>query len=100
MLEEILPYLDLVLIMSVNPGFGGQEYIPTSTGKIARLRRLLDERGLAHVHIQVDGGISQKNVVEIVQAGATNLVAGSAIFNTRQPVAETIDAMRAALGHI
>jgi ribulose-phosphate 3-epimerase len=97
-LEEILPYLDLVLIMSVNPGFGGQEYIPTSTGKIARLRRLLDERDLGHVHLQVDGGVSHKNVAEIVQAGVTNVVAGSAIFNDRQSVAETIDAMRVALG--
>jgi ribulose-phosphate 3-epimerase len=96
-LDEILPYLDLVLIMSVNPGFGGQEYIPTTTAKIARLRRLLDERGFGHVHVQVDGGISHNNVAEIVQAGATNLVAGSAIFNDRQPVAETIEAMRAAL---
>ncbi len=97
-LEEILPYLDLVLIMSVNPGFGGQEYIPTSNGKIARLRQLLEQHQLGHVHIQVDGGVSHKNVAEIVAAGATNLVAGSAIFNDRQTVAETIGELRAALG--
>src|SRR5947208_2945250 len=54
-LEEILPYLDLILIMSVNPGFGGQAYIPTTTDKIARLRRILDARGLGHIHVQVDG---------------------------------------------
>ncbi|HEX5689825.1 MAG TPA: ribulose-phosphate 3-epimerase [Roseiflexaceae bacterium] len=97
MLDEILPYLDLVLLMSVNPGFGGQEYIPTTTDKIARLRRMLDERGFGHVHVQVDGGVKAGNVAEIARAGATNIVAGSAIFNARQTVAEAVDAMRAAL---
>src|ERR1043165_7279943 len=80
-LEEILPYLDLVLLMSVNPGFGGQEHIPTPNDQLARLRHILDARGLSGVHIQVDGGVHQDNVAEIVSAGATNLVAGSAIFN-------------------
>jgi ribulose-phosphate 3-epimerase len=96
-LEEILPDLDLVLIMSVNPGFGGQEYIPATNDKLARLRRLLDERGLGHIHIQVDGGVHHDNVAQIVGAGATNLVAGSAIFNTKQPVAQAIQGMREAL---
>jgi ribulose-phosphate 3-epimerase len=96
-LGEILPYVDLALLMSVNPGFGGQEYIPTTTDKIARLRRMLDERGLGHVHIQVDGGVKAGNLAEIVGAGATNIVAGSAIFNARQTVAEAIGAMREAL---
>ena len=96
-LEEILPYVDLVLVMSVNPGFGGQEYIPTTTGKLRRLRRMLDERGLGHLHVQVDGGVKASNLAEIVHAGATNIVAGSAIFNDRQPVAEAISAMRIAL---
>jgi len=96
-LDEILPYVDLVLLMSVNPGFGGQEYIPTSTAKIARLRQILAERGLDHVAIQVDGGVSQRNVAEVAGAGATNIVAGSAVFNSRQTVAEAIDGMRAAL---
>lgn len=96
-LEEILPYVDLVLVMSVNPGFGGQEYIPTTTGKLARLRRALDERGLNHVHVQVDGGVKASNVAEIVRAGTTNVVAGSAIFNDRQTVAEAIRGMREAL---
>jgi ribulose-phosphate 3-epimerase len=95
-LEEILPYLDLVLVMSVNPGFGGQSYIPTSTDKVARLRALLDGRGLGHIHIQVDGGVSQANAAEIAQAGATNLVAGSAIFNQHQSVAEAVAGMRAS----
>jgi ribulose-phosphate 3-epimerase len=99
LLDEILPYVDLVLIMSVNPGFGGQAYIPTSTGKIARLRALLDERGFGHVHIQVDGGIKADNVQAVVEAGATNIVAGSAIFNKRQSVSETIKGFREALGY-
>ncbi len=96
-LEEILPYLDLVLLMSVNPGFGGQAYIPTTSDKLRRLRRLLAARGLDRIHVQVDGGVKADNLAEIVQAGATNIVAGSAIFNTRQPVAETIGGFREAL---
>ena len=96
-LEEILPDLDLVLVMSVNPGFGGQEYIPGSTGKIARLRRLLDSRGLDQVHLQVDGGIKAGNVASVVAAGVTNIVAGSAIFSRSQSVADAIQAMREAL---
>lgn len=96
-LDEILPYVDLVLLMSVNPGFGGQEYIPTVTDKVARLRQLLGERGLGHVALQVDGGVSQRNVAEVAGAGATNIVAGSAVFNSRQTVAEAIEGMRAAL---
>jgi ribulose-phosphate 3-epimerase len=64
-LEEILPYVDLILVMSVNPGFGGQSYIPTSTGKIARLRRMLDDRNLSHVELEVDGGIYPENAAEI-----------------------------------
>jgi ribulose-phosphate 3-epimerase len=97
MLDEILPYVDLVLVMSVNPGFGGQAYIPTTTGKLARLRRLLDERGLGHVHIQVDGGVNAGNLAEIVRAGATNIVAGSAVFNQHEPVATAIQRLREAL---
>ncbi|HWQ14638.1 MAG TPA: ribulose-phosphate 3-epimerase [Roseiflexaceae bacterium] len=96
-LEEILPFVDLALVMSVDPGFGGQEYIPTSTAKIARLRRTLDARGLPHVQVQVDGGISASNLATVVAAGATNIVAGSAVFNRRQPVAEAIQALRDAL---
>jgi ribulose-phosphate 3-epimerase len=96
-IEEILSYVDLALIMGVNPGFGGQEYIPTMTDKIARLRRLLDERGRGHVQIQVDGGVKAGNVAGIVGAGVTNIVAGSAIYNRRQTVAEAIGALREAL---
>ncbi len=94
-IEEILPYLDMVLIMSVNPGFGGQSYIETMTDKIRRLRGLIDEAGL-EIEIQVDGGIKLDNVREVVQAGATVIVAGSAIFNTPD-VAETVAKFRNAI---
>ena len=97
MLEEILPYVDQVLVMSVNPGFSGQSYIPTSTDKIARLRQMLAMRGLQNVDIEVDGGVKPVNAAEIVAAGADILVAGSAIFNDRASVAENIAAFRRAL---
>ena len=96
-LEEILPEVDLLLVMSVNPGFGGQSYIPNSTQKLAKLRRMLDERGLTHVEIEVDGGISVKNAAEVAQVGATILVAGSAIFNDHGSIAENINALRLAI---
>ncbi len=93
-LEEILPQVDLVLIMSVNPGFGGQSYIPASTDKIARLRRTLDEQGLTHVELEVDGGIKAHNAAEIAAAGATVLVVGSAVFNQEGSIADNIAALR------
>jgi ribulose-phosphate 3-epimerase len=96
-LEEILPEVDLILVMSVNPGFGGQSYIPTSTQKLVKLRQMLDERGLTHVEIEVDGGISLQNAAEVTGAGATILVAGSAIFNDRGSIAENINALRYAI---
>ncbi|MAT99412.1 MAG: ribulose-phosphate 3-epimerase [Anaerolineaceae bacterium] len=91
--EEILPDVDLILIMSVNPGFGGQSYIPQSTGKIRRLRQILNERG-SNAWLEVDGGISAKNAAEIVAGGATALVAGSAIFRGEKPVADNITEMK------
>lgn len=96
-LDEILPYVDLVLIMSVNPGFGGQGYIPTSTDKVARLRRMLDERGLGHLHIQVDGGVKASNIAKIAAAGATCLIVGSGLYNNQASVADSYAALRAAL---
>jgi ribulose-phosphate 3-epimerase len=93
-LQEILPDVDLVLIMSVNPGFGGQSYIPGITDKIARLRRMLDERKLTEVELEVDGGIKSHNVAEVVTAGASVLVIGSAIFNHQASVANNIAALR------
>ena len=93
-IEEILPYVDLVLVMSVNPGFGGQRYIPTSTGKVAALRQSLEERGLWGVEIEVDGGISPVTAREVVEAGATALVAGAAVFNAEGSVAQNIAALK------
>lgn len=78
-LEEILPFVDLVLVMSVNPGFGGQSYIPTSTAKIRRLRGMLDAIH-SPAELEVDGGISAATAGEVVKAGATVLVAGSSVF--------------------
>lgn len=95
-LEEILPDVDLVLIMSVNPGFGGQSYIPGSTDKIRRLRRMLDEIGSA-ADLEVDGGIKVQNVAEIVAAGANVLVAGSAIFGGTKTISENIADFRRVL---
>ena len=96
-LSEILPYVDLVLVMSVNPGFGGQSYIPTSTAKVAAIRRMLDERGLAEVELEVDGGITPETAGAVVSAGATALVAGSAVYNARATVAENVARLRAAI---
>ena len=95
-LSEILPYVDMVLVMSVNPGFGGQTFIPTSTSKIAGLRRELDERGLWPIELEVDGGISAQTAGDVVAAGATVLVAGAAVFNKSGSVAENIRSLRAA----
>lgn len=95
-LEEILSEVDLALVMSVNPGFGGQSYIPSSTAKIARLRAMLDEIESDAV-LEVDGGIEVRTIREVVAAGATVLVAGSAIFNTQASVAENIRRLRQAV---
>ncbi len=95
--SEILPYIDLLLVMSVNPGFGGQRYIPTSTRKIAQARRMIDACGQA-IELEVDGGIKVHNAREVANAGATVLVAGSAIFNRERSVTENIAAFHQALG--
>jgi ribulose-phosphate 3-epimerase len=80
-LEEILGEVDWVLIMSVNPGFGGQKFIPSSLDKIKRLKQMIDQRGLK-VEIEVDGGVTPDNVASVCQAGADIVVAGSAIYHT------------------
>ncbi|MBE6015837.1 MAG: ribulose-phosphate 3-epimerase [Lachnospiraceae bacterium] len=79
-LDSIVDIIDMVLIMSVNPGFGGQRYIPYCTDKIAITRKMLDKRGLGHVDIQVDGGITLDNVRTVLDAGANVIVAGSSVF--------------------
>jgi ribulose-phosphate 3-epimerase len=96
MIDEILPAID-ALMMTVNPGFAGQAFIEEVLDKIARLRRILDERGLA-CEMEVDGGISDQTAPGAVRAGAQVLVAGSAIFNHRESVGEAIARLRASLG--
>ena len=95
-LEEILPDVDLVLVMSVNPGFGGQSYIPSSSEKIRRLRRMLDEIG-STADLEVDGGIKSFNAAAIAAAGANVLVVGSAIFGGPAAITDNIAAIRQAL---
>lgn len=95
-LEEILDYVDLVLIMTVNPGFGGQKYIETMTAKIARLRRWLDERDRRPV-LEVDGGLNPQTAPKAARAGADIIVAGAAIFAADVPVGAAIRRLREAL---
>jgi len=93
-LEEVLPFADYIVLMSVNPGFGGQKYIHTSTDKLRRLRQMIDERGLP-TKIEVDGGIDESNIAEIVGAGAEIIVSGTGVFgegNAEQGVKQLIDA--------
>ena len=93
-LEESLPFADFILLMSVNPGFGGQKFIHTSIDKLRRLRRMIDERGLP-TRIEIDGGIDKNNISKIVESGAEIIVAGSAVFGGGKPtkaVKELIEA--------
>lgn len=92
-LDEILPYLDVLLIMSVDPGFGGQSYIPSSTQKLAAARELIDRRG-CNVQLEVDGGVHLDNVVEVAQAGPDTIVMGAGLFGTPEP-ALTLERVRA-----
>lgn len=92
--DGILSDLDFILIMTVNPGFGGQEFIPFTLSKIQQLRQRLDALHLQHVEIEVDGGISLDNIQAVTKAGATMIVAGSAIFNTPDPT-DIIQKMKA-----
>ena len=95
--EEVLPMLDMVMVMSVNPGFAGQSFIPESVGKIRRLRRIIDGAGLS-AQVEVDGGIKADwTAQESVKAGATILVAGSAIYNNRETVPEAMRGIRGCL---
>jgi len=96
-LDEILSELDLVLVMTVNPGFGGQAFIEGTLDKISRLRAELDRRGLA-AELEVDGGINAETAPRVVKAGARVLVAGAAVFSSQQTVQEALDKIRASLG--
>ena len=94
-LEEIAPELDYVVVMSVNPGFGGQKFIPGSLDKVRRLRELLRRRGLA-VQIEVDGGVDESNIKALVEAGAEVLVAGTSVFGKGDPASAARRLLEAA----
>lgn len=94
-LRSILSSTDLILIMSVNPGFGGQRFIPESLERISETRKMIDDAGYSNIHIEVDGGIGLENAGAVIQAGATVLVAGSSVFGSANPQ-ETISKLRAA----
>jgi ribulose-phosphate 3-epimerase len=92
--REILPFVDMVLVMSVNPGFGKQRFIETSTSKLRRVRRLQEELNPL-CELEVDGGIDAQNIDDVVRSGATVIVVGSSVFNAQGTVAENIAALRA-----
>jgi ribulose-phosphate 3-epimerase len=96
LLQDVLSLLDMVLIMTVNPGFGGQDFIPETLAKITTLHQMIKRHGL-HCDIEVDGGIHEKTVPQVVQAGANLLVAGSAIYNKKESVEQAITRLRNAL---
>ncbi|MBS1256051.1 MAG: Ribulose-phosphate 3-epimerase [Deltaproteobacteria bacterium] len=92
-LDEIISEVDLVLVMSVNPGFGGQSYIHSCTAKIQKLREMLDQCG-SSADLEVDGGVNVETVNEVIGAGANAFVAGSAVFNDKNSVAENVKLLR------
>ena len=95
-LEYLIDKIDVILLMSVNPGFGGQKFLPSTLKKLVNVRRIIDDAGLP-IRLEVDGGISVENIREVADAGADMFVAGSAIFNSNDYSA-TIRAMRKELG--
>ncbi|MGD0836162.1 MAG: ribulose-phosphate 3-epimerase [Polyangia bacterium] len=96
-IEDVLPEVEQVLLMSVNPGFGGQRFIASTLAKVARLREMIAARGLVCA-IEVDGGISPANAGEVAKAGATLLVAGVSVFRAPEGVAEAVGRLRASAG--
>jgi ribulose-phosphate 3-epimerase len=99
-LDEILPDLDLVLLMTVNPGFGGQRFIPAMLGKAERMRATLTARDLAHIHLQVDGGVNVTTAAAVARAGVSVAVVGSAIYSAKHSVAEGWGAIQQALAAV
>jgi len=97
-LDYVLDKVDMILLMSVNPGFGGQKFIPGTLDKLRQARKIIDESGY-DIRLEIDGGVGIQNIREIAEAGADTFVAGSAIFNTDDYKA-TIDAMRAELAQV
>jgi ribulose-phosphate 3-epimerase len=95
--EEVLDDVEQVLVMTVDPGFGGQDLIPSAVRKVTRLRAMLDERALGHVDIEVDGGVKAGNIAEVAAAGANLAVCGSSVFERTLPVATAMGRLRRAL---
>jgi len=98
-IEEVMQDLDLILIMSVNPGFGGQSFIENTISKLKRLKAILKERKLSHIEIEVDGGIKLDNIAKVSEAGANIFVSGSGILNADNP-AEMIGLMKDAVASL
>ena len=96
-LEAVVPIVDRIQIMSVNPGWGGQRFIPESLDRIRLAREMIDQHGRDDARVAVDGGVNESTIREIVQAGADWLVAGSAVFNDRESVAAALARLRDAL---
>jgi ribulose-phosphate 3-epimerase len=96
LLDDILPEIDVALLMSVDPGFGGQKFIAATVDKVARLREILVRRALERVEIEVDGGVGEGNIAELARAGMTIAVAGTSVFNDRKSVTESIRVLRTA----
>ena len=94
--EELLPFLGQVLVMTVNPGFGGQSFIPTMPDRIERLRRMIDRVNPA-CRLEVDGGINRETIGAVVEAGADTIVAGTAVINRSAPIADNLAALRAGI---
>lgn len=97
-LSDVVEFVEMVLIMSVNPGFGGQKYIAASTDRVARARAMLDAHGPAEAELQVDGGVDARTAPLVARAGATVLVAGSAVYRHPEGVEAGIRAIREAIG--
>src|SRR5437667_3984559 len=96
MLQDMLSFLDLVLIMTINPGFGGQQFIPETLTKISQARQLITHRKLS-CDVEVDGGINEETIPQVVQAGANLLVAGSAVYNQKESVEEAMNRLKHAI---
>lgn len=96
MLQDILPFCDLVLVMTISPGFGGQEFIPETLPKIETLHHMIQQRQLK-CDIEVDGGINVETIPQVVRAGANLLVAGSAVYNHKESVEQTMEKLRRAI---
>ncbi|NQT74867.1 MAG: ribulose-phosphate 3-epimerase [Chloroflexi bacterium] len=96
-IAEILPIVDLVLVMTVNPGYSGQSFISAGLDKISRLRQIIDQKGL-DLELEVDGGVNAETAPSVVQAGGRVLVAGSAVFNKKESVQQAVERIRNSIG--